>query len=291
MRHLKSHLRIATLLLTAFVLLGALPAAAQEGELDPSQPTGITTDQIIQKFAAKEKEFAQARDNYTFRQYVTVQTLDGDTVDGEYQQVTDVTFDDQGRRRENVVFAPQSTLERVQMTEQDFDDIQHRYPFVLTTDEIGDYQILYVGKQKEDELHTYVFDVAPRKIEKNRRYFQGRIWVDDQDLQIVKTQGRPAFIRTDAQEFPSFTTYREQIDGKYWFPTYTIADEVLHFRGDRNNMGSDVHIRIKVKYTDYKQFKSKSRIIFNGQEVSRDPNAQNPQQAPPPEQQPPPPPK
>ena len=102
---------VVTFSLLLLTLCLALPALAQrgEGQLDPSQPTGITVDEIVQRFAAKEKQFKIAREQYTYRQDVMVETLDGDTVDGEYRQVVDVLFDDQGRRIEEVVFAPQST--------------------------------------------------------------------------------------------------------------------------------------------------------------------------------------
>src|SRR5579883_1957436 len=185
---------------------------ADEGPLDKSEPKGITPEQIIQKFAAKEKEFKEARDHYTYRQKVTVQTVDDDkNVDGEYQQVSDIVFDDHGKRVENVVFAPQSSLTRVTMTREDFDDIQNRLPFVLTTDDLTQYQVNYVGEQKIDEIDTYVFDVAPKQIEKGKRYFQGRVWVDNQDFQIVVTDGRnvPDVHSKKGQEnlSPKFTTY------------------------------------------------------------------------------------
>src|SRR5689334_20136112 len=117
-------------------LMSVLSVFAQEGELDKSQPVGITPEEIIQKFAAKEKEFKTARDQYTYRQSVKVQVLDGNTVKGEYQQVFDVLFDDKGKHIENVVFAPQSTLENggLQMDQGDFEDIRQRLPFVLTSD-------------------------------------------------------------------------------------------------------------------------------------------------------------
>jgi hypothetical protein len=261
----------------AALLLLALPALADDGEgpLREAQPAGTTPEEIIKKFAAREKEFKQARDNYTYRQSVKVQTVDGDTVDGEYQMVTDILFDDKGRRIENVVFAPQPTLTRISMTSEDIDDIQNRLPFVLTSDEIPQYSILYVGQQKEDELDTYVFDIAPKQMEKNRRYFQGRIWVDDHDFQIVKTYGKNVpDIRKGSGEnlFPKFTTYREQIDGQYWFPTYTYVNDTLHFK-----LG-DVQIRQIVKYTNYKRFGSKSKIIYEGQEL---PPGKTPPPAPP----------
>jgi hypothetical protein len=157
------------------------------------------------------------------------------------------------------------------MTEEDFDDIENRLPFVLTADEIGEYDILYVGQQKQDELNTYVFDVAPKQIVGKKRYFQGRIWVDDHDFQIVETYGKtvPDIKKKKGQEnlFPKFTTWREQIDGQYWFPTYTRAEDTLQF-----SLGG-VKIREIIKYTNYKRFGSKSRITYDGQEVQKaDPN-------------------
>src|SRR3989442_14890247 len=166
---------IALIVLLSWLL--TLSAVAQEGPLDPSQPKGSTPEQIIQRFAAKEKEFKEARDQYTYRQEVKVQTLDGSTVTGEYQEVFDVGFNDQGRRLENVVFAPQSSLENggISITKEDLADIRNRLPFVLTSDEVPEYNILYVGQQQEDEMHCYVFDIAPKTIEKDKRYFQGRV--------------------------------------------------------------------------------------------------------------------
>jgi len=250
---------------------------SQEGPLVPDPPKGISTEQIIQRFAAKEKEFKAARDNYTFRQEVRVQTIDGDTVTGEYREVFDVTYDDKGRNLENVVFAPQSTLENggISLSPEDLQDIRHLLPFVLTSDEISEYDVLYVGQQAEDELHCYVFDIAPKRIEGKKRYFQGRIWVDDKDLQVVKTSGKTVpDIRKKNNEnlFPKFSTWREQVDGLYWFPAYTMADDTLHFKLN------DVHIREIVKYTDYKRFGSKTRVIYQGKELPRE--EQKPGQAP-----------
>ena len=187
-------------------------APAQEGDLQNVPPQGTTPEEIVKRFAAKETEFAKARDQYTYRQDVKVDTLDGDTVDGEYHEVFDVMFDDKGKRIENVVFAPQSSLKKIYMSEEDMQDIRHRLPFVLTTDEVAEYSILYVGQQKEDELNCYVFDIAPKKIEGKKRYFQGRVWVDDNDFQIVKTYGKtvPDIRAKHGDEenlFPKFTTW------------------------------------------------------------------------------------
>ncbi|MGA9800271.1 MAG: hypothetical protein WBQ68_14760 [Terriglobales bacterium] len=285
---MKSMLRFAVasafFLVSTLIWLSSQSALAQEGPLDPSPPKGVTTDEIIRHFAAKEKEFQGARDQYTYRQDVRVITPDDN---GEYHEIFDVLFDDQGKRLENVVFAPQSSLAMISMSPEDVDDIRHRLPFVLTSDEISEYQIVYVGQQQEDELHCYVFDLAPKEIVGKKRYFQGRIWVDDHDFQIVKTYGKtvPDVRKKRGQEnlFPKFTTWREQVDGKYWFPTYTKADDILHFST------GDVHIREIVKYSDYKRFGSNVKITYEGQEVQKAPGGEKDQsQAPAP---PPPPPK
>jgi hypothetical protein len=274
---MKSMLRVAVVLVVLVAASGLLSrtALAEEGSLDPAPPKGITTEETIRRFAAKETEFQQARDQYTYRQDVTVKTPEDD---GEYHEIFDVLFNDQGRRLENVVYAPQSSLVRIQMSPEDLDDIRHRLPFVLTADELPEYQILYVGQQQEDELHCFVFDIAPKEIVGKKRYFQGRIWVDDRDFQIVKTFGKtvPDIRKKKGQEnlFPKFTTWREQIDGKYWFPTYTKADDTLHFSG------GDVQIREIVKYSDYKRFGSNVKITYEGQELPKAPGEKEKTQQP-----------
>jgi hypothetical protein len=240
------------------------------GPLDTSQPP-ISPEQIVAKFTAKESAFREALNNYTYRRSVKVQTVDDDgKVDGEYYEVDDITFDSTGRRSEHAVLAPPNTLERVSMSPADFSDIEHRLPFVLTQEDIGQYNVSYEGKQKVDELETYVFDVAPKEIVKNHRYFKGRIWVDAQDFQIVVTNGKnvPDDTRKGHEDLsPPFITYREEIDGKYWFPTYTKGDGILHFGGGTGYLSSDVHMREFVKYTDYKQFGSTVKITYGGQEI------------------------
>jgi hypothetical protein len=251
--------------------------AAQEpagfGPLDPTPPSGVTTEEIIKKFGERESAFKKARDNYTFRQTVKVDTLTEDTnrVDGEYQQVTDITFNADGKREEHVVFAPQNTLERVMMSPVDFDEIEHRLPFILTTEDQPKYKIDYLGRQRVDELETYVFAVAPKTFEKNQHYFQGKVWVDQQDFQIVLINGItvPQDKRRGHEDLqPPFTTYYEQVDGKYWFPTYTKAEGELHFAGGEGYLAQDVHMRNIVRYTDYKQYHTSSRVIYNGQDIT-----------------------
>lgn len=264
----------------------AMPMDSGFGPMDKSAPS-VPVDEIIHRFTAKESEFRKALENYVYRRSVKVQTVLDGKVDGEYQEVDDVSFDRTGKRQERVVFAPENSLQRISMSPADFQDIQQRLPFVLTSEDVGQYDVTYVGKQKIDDVDTLVFDVAPKQLEKNKRYFQGRIWVDAQDLQIVVTNGKnvPDDLRKGHEDLsPPFITYREQVDGKYWFPVYTKGEGILHFQGGGGTIPEDVHIREFVKYTDYKQFKSSVKILFNGEEVQNAPDQeqqqQQPQQAP-----------
>jgi len=243
------------------------------GKLDVSEPT-TPADEIIKKFAAKESEFQEALNHYTYRREARVQTVDDDTkkVDGEWYQVDDVTFDPTGRRMEKTVFAPESSLERVMMSPSDLQDIQKGYPFVLTTAAIAEYNVKYGGSQQVDEVKCYVFDVSPKQIEKNKRYFLGRIWVDAADLQIVVTNGRmvPDDTRKGKEDLhPPFMTWRQQIDGHYWFPVYTKGEGTLHFSGGSGYMSQDVHIRDTIKYGEYKRFGSTIKLIYDGQDITQ----------------------
>jgi len=241
------------------------------GHLDISEPS-IPPEQIIKEFSAKESEFRQALNNYTYRRIARVQTLNDDNkVDGEWYEVDDVIFDSTGRRMEKVVFAPENTLQRVQMSPSDLQDIQHGYPFVLTSEDIVQYDVKYVGRQKVDEVDCYVFDVSPKTIVKGKRYLLGRIWVDVTDMQIVVTNGRmvPDDTRKNNEDLhPPFMTWRQQVDGHYWFPVYTKGEGILHFSGGNGYMGEDVHIRDTVKYSDYKRFGSTTKIIYEGQDIT-----------------------
>jgi hypothetical protein len=264
------------------VFVSSLALVAQgPAKLRNEQPP-IPTDDIIRQFAEKEKEFRAARANYVYRQDIRVQTLNAnDRVTGEWHQVWEVTFDPSGKRVEKVVSAPASTLQDIQLTAEDLQDFREIQPFVLTSDDIGKYDVKYLGKEKIDEIDCYVFDVGPKKMEKGQRYFQGQIWVDDKDLQIVKTYGKPVpDIRTKNNEnlFPRFETYREQIDGKYWFPTYTRAVDTLQFSGRAQRM------REIIKYDKYKKFEADVKLTFgdavDGGRVDKQPSASDDTKAP-----------
>ena len=231
------------------VCAGACAEQRGEGELDTSPPKGLTVDEVIQRFTAKEKQWKTLREQYTFRQEIRVETFNGNEVNGEYRQVADIRFQN-GNPVKNVVLGPQPSIT---LSKEDLQDLESRATFTISTDELPVYNLTYQGQQRVDELHCYVFEVAPKTIEKNQRYFQGKIWVDDQDFQIVKNSGkavpdiRIAKKKKKVEEnlFPQFTTWREQVAGKFWFPTFSSADDVLHFQT------SDMRIKEVLKFTGY----------------------------------------
>lgn len=236
---------IAVLVLVAFVHC----LSAQEGPLVTDPPKGMTPEQVIQKFTAKEKEFKNARKACTYRQSVRFQTMDGTQSTSEYRQVADVKIDSNGNKGKSIVLSPQASMT---LSPEDEMDIESRLHWTLSSDEVPEYKVTYKGQQQEDDLHTYVFDVEPKEIKEKQRYFQGTIWVDDHDFQIVKMTGKsvpdilPKKKKQQPNLFPKFTTWRELINGKYWFPTYSLTDDTLHFPT------ADVHLVGTVKATNIK---------------------------------------
>jgi hypothetical protein len=237
-------------------------ASAQQptGNVHSNKAEAIDTDKIIRAFTAKETEFRQALNNYAFKRDAVIQTIGaGGEASGEYHRASQFAFDDRGEKFEKITYFPQPTLTEISFTQEDLEDLGGVEPFALEASKINQYNFTYVGREHIDELDTYVFDVAPKIVPKkvSERFFQGRVWVEERDMQIVKVRGKG--VPEGDQRFPVFETYRQQIDGRYWFPTYTYADDELLFPHDQA-----VHIRMIVRYTDYKRFGSKVKITEVG---------------------------
>jgi hypothetical protein len=262
---------------TAFCLVGS--AVLLHAAAATTDPTPDEIQNIIKKFTQKETEFAAARENYTYRQ--TTKLTEVDPAGGNFEVVEEVGFDERNRRTSHVTYAPMVSLEHILMTAEDEQDFKNVMPFVMTNDTADEYIVNYVGREKVDEISCYVFSVRPKALTKDRRrFFEGQIWVDDQDLQIVKTYGRSTghLGRNEDQQFPKFETYREQIDGKYWFPTYTYADDVLNFKD-----GPSQRIKEVIKYDHYKKFGAQSNITFGSvvpDQQQQQPQQQNPKKPP-----------
>jgi hypothetical protein len=244
-------------IVAALALTGVLGAEARQ---QPKQAPALPIDQIIHKFAAAETRNRAARNVYIYNQDFDIKTLGiGGFITGEFHRVSEIVYDDRGNRIEKITFFPQPTLTEISMTKEDMDDLAGVQPFALTLDDLPKYQVDYVTKERVDELQTYIFDVKPRQLVKGQRYFQGRIWVDDQDLQIVKAAGKG--VPDDGNnQYPHFESYRENIDGKYWFPTYVYADDDLNFKH------GSVHIKMVVRYSNYKKFQGNIRVVDDNSE-------------------------
>ena len=254
-RYLRRHAALFPLLL---VLLSAPLAQAQGSAMVAPELAPAEVERIIREFTAKEVQFRKALNEYAFKRDALLQSIGmGGQVTGEYHRVSQFTFDDHGTRFEKINFFPMPSFQGV--TQEDLEDLGGVGPFALEPSKIDRYNIRYVGKEKIDELSLYVFDVTPKVIpnpkKTKERLFSGRIWVDDQDLHIVKSKGK-GLPETKINKFPVVETYREQIDGRWWFPTYSYADEELVF-----DNGDVLHIRMKVKYTDFEIARARVRIL------------------------------
>lgn len=220
-------------------------------------------NKIIKNVADKELEFREALKNYVFNRYAVLQTVGfGGQITGEFRRDSFMTFNSDGARFEKILFAPISTLIDLTVTPEDLEDLGGVNPFALDPYYINQYNFNYLGKEKVDELDLYVFDVSPKVIpdpkKSKLRLFTGRIWVDDRDLQIVKSKGK-AVPETKENKFPVVETWRENIDGKYWFPAYSLStgqDGELVF-----DSGQVVRLKLRVQYKDYRQGRSDVKIL------------------------------
>jgi hypothetical protein len=245
----------AAMALALFVLAAPLAVAQDTSGGNLSQ---AEINRIVAAFTSKEAQFRQALNQYSFKRDAVIQSLGmGGQVIGEYHRVSFFTFDDQGNRYEKISFFPMPSFGGV--TAEDLDDLGGINPFALEPGKVDRYNFKYSGKEKIDELNLYVFDITPKVIPDPKkikeRLFTGRVWVDDQELQIVKTKGK-GVPETKINKFPVVETYREQFGGRFWFPTYSYADEELIFEN-----GQPLHVRMQVKYSDFAPARADVRIV------------------------------
>src|SRR5215471_9102773 len=234
---------------TGALAIAATAALAQEATPEP--PPNLA------KLAAhRETETETARNQYTYRQSVTLDELDDHgATRGFYRETRDVIFSPTNERTEQMIGHPTSTLKNLILTDEDFADIRNIQPLVLTEDRLWNYEIKFRGEEAVDGIDCWVLQVRPRQILQGQRMFDGMLWVEKKDYNIVRMEGQAVpQIRTLKSEnlFPRFTTIRKPVDGKYWFPVYTYADDTLHFRGGPQRE------RLRISYSNYKRFGAES---------------------------------
>ena len=217
-------------------------------EAAPEAPP-IPVEEIIQRFTARESEFKRARDRATYRQTVRVQEFEEDgTAGGEYVVSSEITPGADGVRTARVVNETASTLRRASFAPEDLDDLARLPAFVLTRESLQKYELTYAGVQPVDELTTYAFRVRPKTLERRTRYFEGVVWVDNRDLEIVRTYGKFVSEVEQPEEvlFKLFETYRDSVEGKLRFPIYMRSDDVV------KSKKGEARVRLTVRWTDFK---------------------------------------
>jgi len=189
--------------------------------MPPAMPWAQSADQppanLAKLVAHRESETQTERNQYTYRQTVTIQELDDrGAARGEYKEVRDIIFSPAHERTEELIGKPSNGLKLLQMTDEDFHDIREIQPLVLTEDQLWNYDTKSRGDEVMDGVDCWVLQVRPRQILEGQRFFDGMIWVDKKEYNIVRLQGQAVpQIRSMQQEnlFPRFTTLRRAIDG------------------------------------------------------------------------------
>lgn len=221
-------------------------------EPEPPAPPSLPPEEIIRRFAQKEDEYLKSRPNYGFRKSVRIQEFGPDGAPaGEFLRVTDYTKLADGRITAKAVEKPQSTLQGIYLAPEDIDAVDKIPAFPLTASQISKYDLKYLGTEQLDEIECYIFQAKPKVVERSKAYFDGVVWVDMKYLEVVKTYGKWVTDQGDTRgiaqlPFSLFETYRENVDGKYWFPTYLRSDDTLHTKE------GDIPVRLVVKWSDFK---------------------------------------
>ncbi len=242
----------AQIILIGLVVLcfSAIFASAQTSTIVKTSLNQTEIDRIIKGFTGNEANFREALKSYAFNRNAMIATIGmGGQISGVYQRDSFLTFKEDGTRFEKILFAPVPTIKEITVTAEDIDNLGGVDPFAIEPQYVSNYNFTFLGKEKIDELDLYVFDVAPKVIpdwkKTSQKYFSGRIWVDDRDLMIVKSKGKA--VPEGKQRFPIMETWRDNVDGKYWFPALSTSDDTLVF-----DNGYVVKMRVRVSYKNYR---------------------------------------
>ncbi len=225
---MKKYLVVLFVLSFAFAALGQAADAVVRKDLSQAE-----IDRIIKRVTENEGDFRMALTSYVFNRYANVNLIGmGGQIAGTYRRDSFMTFTADGRRFEKILFAPVATVPPGFITPEDLEDLGGVTPFALEPSMAPQYKFSYVGVEKIDDLNLYVFDVTPKVIpdpnKSKLRLFTGRIWIDVDDLMIVKSRGK-GVPETKKNKFPVVETTREQVDGKYWFPSDARSDDRARF--------------------------------------------------------------
>lgn len=225
----------------------------------PGQTAAPPRD-LVRQVAAQGSLFEKELGNYTYRQTFQLFELDQKGLTrGHYKETRDVLFTPAGERTEEFVWGPVNALLYMRLTDEDFRDLRDVQPFVLNEDNLWNYETTYKGIEPVDGEACYVYRLKPRQVLDGQRLLDGMMWVSREHLQVVRVAGQPVpqiYRESGDNLFPHFTTIYRPVDGKFWFPVKTVADDTLGFRSGLQK------VRYMIDFENYKRFTADSSIQF-----------------------------
>jgi hypothetical protein len=220
----------------------------------------LTPDEVLQSALANEEKLKLLEANFNYRQEILVQVIgEAGSVRAQLHRVSEMTYDDLGNRTEKILAFPPSNLTvALGILQVDFKNLLGVEPFFLTKARLPLYAVKFVERQKVDDLETMVFSVQPADAklpaqlrEKGDHLFSGKVWIDEQDNQIVKFEGRTITVKEDRARFPKFECYRENVERGVWLTGMVVAEDVLDFPR------YDLPLRMKITYSNFKRASNK----------------------------------
>lgn len=104
------------------------------------------------------------------------------------------------------------------------------------------YDFHYVRREFIGDVRTLVFDVTPKK-DAGKGRFLGRIWVEDQDFNIVRLNGTYAPRPRNAFYF-HMDSWRLNLVPGYWVPAYIYSEEGDFTAGAKNKVAFKAQSRL-----------------------------------------------
>lgn len=253
----------------ALVLAGARLVSAQESPQAPMAPPpehevhrmsnapeapappSLPPEEIIRKFSQKEDQYMTARAGYGFRKTIRIDEFDREgKLVGQYLSASEQIRAANGRIVSKVIEHPENALHLVTLEPEEAKELDRIPPFPMNTSQLAKYDLKFIGDEQIDEILCYIFQVKPKGVDRTNAYFEGVIWVDSKYLEVVKTYGKwvneLGDIKIAKLPFTTFETYRENVDGKYWFPNYQRSDETVHLKD------GDYPVRLVIKWSEFK---------------------------------------
>ena len=222
-----------------------------EGMGEPPAPPSLPPAEIIQAFTKKEETYQAIRPQFSYRKTIRIEEFGPDgRPSGEYDATYETARSGDGKLYEKAISAPQSSLQYLTFEPEDAQALTRIPQYPATASQLSKYDVKYLNTEKVDEIDCYIFQVSPKTLDRQHPLFDGIVWVDQKYLEVVKTYGKWVTDLGDMHApdlpFVNFETYRENVEGKYWFPNYSRSDDYLHLKDQT------VPVRLVVKWTEMK---------------------------------------